>query len=350
MAMWMRAALTGLALCGGPAGAQDWFTPETCRVERAEVRAQAYPPDLEARLAAEAAKVPNGVGRLWKITSAEGAVSHLWGTYHTPHPALLDLPAAFRAVLAEARVVALEFDPTPDSRDDAREAYAVDWMWQPDWAPPQDRSEIPPEVLDWIGRRMSDIGWDAGYLPQMSDAGLLSLLLTDPCGDYLAGVLPGQDYLIAQQAALAGIEVTGLQEPEDLGRQLNDPLRAAQARAAVILYAAYLGPEGALPDARATAFALYLQGRLAELDLWAADWLAAVLGPAEAARVLRVTEDYILVERNGFFVLAARPLLDSGGAVLAVGAAHLPGELGMVEMLRDAGYRVERVLLPGEVP
>jgi uncharacterized protein YbaP (TraB family) len=348
----MAGAALALALaCGGhAAAAQDWFSPEACRVTRAEVDPAAYPPALEARLRSEAQAVPNGIGRMWRITGAGGQVSHLWGTYHTPDPLLLDLPDAFRAVLEQARVVAIEFDPVPDSREDAREAFAVGWMWMPGWEAAPDRSDIPAAQMGWIEARVADIGWDPAFLPQMTDAGLLSLLLSDPCGDFTAGVLPAQDYLIAQIGALAGAEVTGLQEPEDLGRQLNHPDRAEEARAAVIVYSAFLGPGAAAPGLRATGYALYLQGRTAEMDLWAADWLVQLLGPEAGERARRLTDDYLLVERNGFFVAAARPMLDAGGAVLAVGASHLAGEQGMVEMLRGAGYRVERVVLPGEPP
>lgn len=340
-----------VALAGpvaAPAAAQDWFTPSACRVTRAVIDPVAYPPALEARMQAEAAGVPNPVGRLWKITAPGGQVSHLWGTMHSADPLILDLPEIFVAVLEAARVVALEFDPIPDSRDEARAAMDPDWMWLPFGSGADYRDDLPPQVMGWIESRLQDIGWNPVYLPQMTDAGVLTLLLSDPCGDFLAGVLPGQDYHIAGLAYLAGAEVTGLQKPQDLGAQLIDPVRAAQARAAVVLYGSYLAPGAADPGARATSFALYREGRIAELDAWAADWLAAVLGPDEAARQSALALDYLLVERNGFFVAAARPLLEAGGAVLAVGVSHLPGEMGMVEMLRDAGYRVERVVLPGE--
>jgi uncharacterized protein len=277
-------------------------------------------------------------------------VSHLWGTYHTPDPLLLDLPQTFRSVLADARVVALEFDPIPESRDELNAAFDIATLWSP-WPTVTDpRDDISPKVLDWILQRMTDLDWDPTYLPQMTDAGLFSLLLYDPCGDYLSGVLPGQDAYIAQVAYLAGAEVTGLQKPQDLALQLTDASRAANARALIQLYGAYLGPDGADPAIRSTAYALYLQGRLGELDLWSSDLLTRVYAPDEAARIERLALDYVLVERNGFFVTAARPLLDQGGAVLAVGASHLPGDLGMVEMLRDAGYQVERVPLPDEPP
>ena len=36
------------------------------------------------------------------------------------------------------------------------------------------------------------------------------------------------------------------------------------------------------------------------------------------------------------------PLLAQGGVFVAVGALHLPGETGLVEALRGAGWRVTR--------
>lgn len=333
-----------------PAAAQDWFTAEACTLDEARINPQAYPPDLEQKYRLAAEEIPNPVGRLWRITSPGGTVSHLWGTFHTPHPLLLDLPDTFRAILGDARVVALEFDPIPDSRADLNRAFDTDLMWKPWGSTPDTRDDIRPEVRVWIQARMADIDWDPTYFPQLTDAGLFLLLLGDPCGDFLASVLPGQDTYIAQEAYLAGTEVTGLQKPEDIALQLSDPTRAANARALIQLFGSYLGPDGADPAIRSTAFALYRQGRLAELDLWASDLLKRVYPPDEAARIERLAHDYVLVERNGFFVTAARPLLDEGGAVLAVGASHLPGELGMIEMLRDAGYDVERVPLPDEPP
>ncbi|EPF95860.1 hypothetical protein L258_01834 [Brucella abortus 84-0928] len=48
----------------------------------------------------------------------------------------------------------------------------------------------------------------------------------------------------------------------------------------------------------------------------------------------------ILTDRNHLMVDRATPLLEKGGVFLAIGALHLPGKEGVVELLRQKGYRL----------
>ena len=50
--------------------------------------------------------------------------------------------------------------------------------------------------------------------------------------------------------------------------------------------------------------------------------------------------DRLLVKRNQRMVERMKPILKQGGAFVAVGAAHLPGETGLLYRLEKAGYRV----------
>ena len=53
-------------------------------------------------------------------------------------------------------------------------------------------------------------------------------------------------------------------------------------------------------------------------------------------------EKVMVTARNHGMVSNARPVLEKGNAFIAVGALHLPGEEGVVELLRKAGYAVTR--------
>lgn len=59
--------------------------------------------------------------------------------------------------------------------------------------------------------------------------------------------------------------------------------------------------------------------------------------------LMRWFEDKVMTERNHRMVERLRPRLAEGGAFVAVGALHLPGEEGILRLLERQGYRVTRL-------
>lgn len=51
----------------------------------------------------------------------------------------------------------------------------------------------------------------------------------------------------------------------------------------------------------------------------------------------------LLDERNKKWIPKLKPVLDTGNAFIAVGALHLPGKVGVLELLKKEGYKVEPV-------
>jgi uncharacterized protein len=336
-----------MAAAPSPAMAQDWFTAEACAVPKAAIDPAVLSPGELASLGRRVADVPNGQGRLWQITTPEGRVSHLWGTMHSSDRAVLDLPKPVRALIDSATILAVESDPTPDTRAAVAALNRWDGFWISGEAVSDPRTDFDPELLEWITARVESLGYDPYTMGQMTDAGLASLLLSDPCEDFSGRVIPYQDNYIVTLAHLAGVGIAGLEPPLPILNDLNRPDMAETARVMVQSYGAYLAPwEGA--SGRASYIALYLQGRIAEMMLWSDDFAAKVHGAEKAARFAAILDAYLLEGRNRRFVANARPLIDAGGAFLAVGSFHLPGEEGMISLLRAAGYRVDRVPLPGE--
>ncbi len=93
-------------------------------------------------------------------------------------------------------------------------------------------------------------------------------------------------------------------------------------------------------DVYATMLRLYRESRPAEI-LPITDAVGEMSGSERAA------EDeftrLLLVGRNATMAERAAPLLNVGGAFIAVGALHLPGKEGLIERLRAQGYRVTKV-------
>ena len=64
---------------------------------------------------------------------------------------------------------------------------------------------------------------------------------------------------------------------------------------------------------------------------------------AAMAATMDETEDALVIVRNRRMHERLLPLLESGNVFVGVGALHLSGETGLVEMLRGSGYDVTRV-------
>jgi uncharacterized protein YbaP (TraB family) len=56
--------------------------------------------------------------------------------------------------------------------------------------------------------------------------------------------------------------------------------------------------------------------------------------------------ELLLASRNRDWMPKLRPHLERGRTFVAVGAAHLPGEGGLIELLRSQGYILSRVVAP----
>jgi uncharacterized protein YbaP (TraB family) len=82
----------------------------------------------------------------------------------------------------------------------------------------------------------------------------------------------------------------------------------------------------------------YLAGRLAELNVLADEGLQG-LDPSLKSRVLQ----RLIADRNQNMAERLDPLLAQGGLFTAVGALHLPGEGGVLNLLAKRGYRITAV-------
>lgn len=344
-ALGMAALVIGAA-SAGPAAAQSWFTREACTVLKPAIDPRVIDATELAAIRAEAAAIPNGVGRFWRITSPAGSVSHLWGTLHSSHRLALALPEELTSALAAARVVALEMDTVKKSRAQV-EAWSKggDFYWSKPKAL-QFRS-IDRRVLNWINARLVSRGYGDDSMAWMKPWALAENVLGDPCNDFTEGVIPIQDGRIQTLGTIAGARIVGLEAADSFKRRLKGPGGDELALAIIESYGALLGPSN-IRAARRTVFAMYLQGRIAEMIVWDRRATAAFLGTERGRKSWAKMHGYLVDERNRGFVARARRLLDQGGAVIAVGSFHLPGEAGLVAKLRAAGYRVGRIRVKGE--
>ncbi|MEO1776521.1 MAG: TraB/GumN family protein [Pseudomonadota bacterium] len=313
------------AACGG----RDLFAPlETQDPVR-------YAAILEA-----ASTVPNGQGRLWRITGPDGGVSHLFGTYHDTEAAALMSPEA-RSAFGEAERLVLEISEAELAAMEARMASDpfMSMRSQP----------IDPALLmaglDARQRRAMEAALATRGLTVEVAAALQPWLLFAMFGvpacqiEASAQGTPVLDRQLADDAVARGVPVEGLEsftEALSVFSRFDDADTALMLRDAISVVALQ-------EDIRRTLLNLYGRGQIGVIQSFTEDLTRDLLpgDPEEAIERNEALLSELLDARNVMWMEKLPPLLAGGGAFVAVGALHLPGEVGMVALLREAGYAVE---------
>jgi uncharacterized protein YbaP (TraB family) len=326
LALW--AALWVVA----PAAAQ---VPPACAGRNIgdELRAQA-PARFEAAIA-RAAATPNAEGVLWRIERAGVAPSHLFGTLHVTDPRATDLPPPVRQALAAARVVAVELAEIGDQA--AAQQLGLQLV-QAALRPNGD--SLAFANASPLRRRLELMFAELGVPPeaarQLKPWFLATLVAFPPCefARQAARVAPLD--LVVVGALPAGARLVGLETADEQVAAIS----AIDDRIAEISLIATARHNERRTDVHTTMVEFYLQRRYVALhDVFLE---AGLLTPEESDAAIAF-EAALRGERDRRLAERALPLIEQGGALVAVGTLHLSGPDGMVERFRRAGYTVTRV-------
>lgn len=260
-------------------------------------------------------------GLLWRIDDGRGHVSHLLGTIHVSDSRVLDLPAPVRQAFEASVTFCAEI-----RLDGPNLAGLFQAMLLPAGESLRDRLDAGT----WRALvELSDgLGMPETMLARMKPWAVATLLSQPGASG------PVLDMALYQQAAASGKTLCGLETmAEQLGalESLSTAQQVAMLRSAVRQY-----PQ--------------LDRQVEQLTrAWLARDLAALerLGTAamagEDADMVRAFEREVVIRRNHRMVARMVPKLAEGAVFVAVGALHLPGEEGILNLLRRRGYRLTAV-------
>ena len=93
---------------------------------------------------------------------------------------------------------------------------------------------------------------------------------------------------------------------------------------------------------------MYRFGEIGLMMQWEHEQVKEVFGEEEGAHHLETGYGYLLDKRNKNWVNRLLPILKKQSNLIVVGASPLPGDAGLVELLRREGMTVNRVVLPEE--
>jgi hypothetical protein len=321
-----------LGLLAGPAAA---------RCEGPSFLDQLSPEELEA-LDRAAEALPFGEGLLWRASRGDARLL-LVGTLHLPDPRHEATLAALEPAVAEADLVLVE--ATRAEQD----ALGRAMMEEPDHF-----FLTGPSLIDLLGEEDWGLvaeGARARGIPPFTVArfrpaflamtlSLPACLMQDPTT--AGGLVPGLDAQVIEAAEAASVPLASLEPWDTLFDLMN---QASLEEQLDMLRGAVTDLE--LSDAVIEAsIDLYFQERVAAI-LELGPLAAATLPPDRAATALQGAaelDDWLLDRRNAAWI----PVIEDAAAgaprvVVAAGAAHLPGEGGVLRLLERAGWQVERL-------
>lgn len=292
-------------------------------------------PEAYRRIAEEAKATLNTEALLWRVERAGVAPSYLFGTIHLTDKRVTTFSPKLKAAIAEAKTVALEV------ADLSSAAMGSAMM------------EAPKLVMFTDGRRLDGMLSTEEFETVKSTLGAAGMptevaplfrpwivyMILSVSGCERKKVESGEavlDMRIAEAARSRGVPVVGL---ETVDEQLK-AMASVPDDQQVQMLKATLKFASRSDDLMETVVNLYVHRKMGAA--WPFQILLAQKAGVDPAP-LAVFQEKLVIARNKKMRDGSLPLLEKGGALVAVGALHLPGESGLVKLIRDAGYTVTPV-------
>ncbi|MDD9909499.1 MAG: TraB/GumN family protein [Ahrensia sp.] len=332
-----RAATTALLLTLLPLSALAQEI--ACKGEDLIARYATQQPDLFTTLRQQADDLPYSKGILWKIEHEGVAPSFVFGTMHISDPRLLDLPEAAKEAFARSTTVALEIAEIVDPQKMAAAASGLlRYTAYLDGTTLDDRMTSEQiELLKPVVAEKTGMTWAVarGMRPGIL-MGMVSLPMCE-----LARKRAGKPFLDMYLGQRAQAEDKGLVGLETIESQLQVLDRLPEDMLIrTIVQAAQFG--ALLDDVFETMIVQYEKGEIGLI--WSMFHMLGPNGlvPPGSAPDYGAFQRIVVDERNVTMAQESEKLIREGGAFIAVGALHLPGEKGVLNLLAQKGFRISR--------
>jgi uncharacterized protein len=322
--------LFGLALLS-PAVAKP--VPTTCGATDLMQAMAKSEPETYQKIITASRTIPNGDGMLWRVEKPGVQPSYLFGTMHSTDPRLDRQVGRIRPLIARSGSVAVEISElvTPGLKDKAAQQIAQAGVARSGNAleglsPRSNRTLVEAALLS------------RGISPERAErfeTWFLIVALSSPqCErERRALGLISVDEKIGVAGARAGKNPVGLEKLED---QIAVLRKIGGFNPSIALIETARGA-AQIANMRETMTQAYVGDRLGELT--ALSRIGEILRGQNPNDTSSFTRS-LLDDRNIVMRDQSKPLIDKGGAFIAVGALHLPGDMGLVSLYRQAGYRV----------
>lgn len=283
------------------------------------------PAGSSADLSARPASFDSGL--LWKISQPSAldiAPSHLFGTMHSEDPRVLQLPYKVQDAFDASQHFCMEvvFDVQTSL------ILAQSMVYQDGQ---ELKSVLGGMLFNKVAALMAGHGVPKPALMQMKPWAVFSTLSSPPkeTGLFL-------DAVLYEQAKQQGKSTCGLETAEEQVAVFE----SAPVEDQVILLRETVRQYAQLPQHFAQLLDRYLARDLAGLVTLSQEHIPT---DPEVQRVYQTLLQRLLDQRNTRMRDRMTAKLETGGVFIAVGALHLPGENGLLQMLHRQGFSLEAI-------
>ncbi|MEX2352557.1 MAG: TraB/GumN family protein [Gammaproteobacteria bacterium] len=261
-----------------------------------------------------------GRGLLWEVSREGLEPSYLFGTMHVDDEDILDLPDVVLSRLAESRHFVMETVP---SFDDAMK-FSMEMFFTNG-----NRLDglVPEEIFD----RTVDIL--QGYNMTRDIVTIMKPWAAYVIMSYPANTGEVLDFRLLELARRNGAEISGLESLEEQIDIFSDMSLDDQARILADVVCHYDRVEKDLKIMKS----FYLDRDLAGLYVYSQRY------SFEDNSVYDDVSGRLIYDRNRLMTERMVDIIDEGGAFIAVGAMHLPGDDGILNLLENKNYTIKHI-------
>lgn len=308
-----------------------------CQGENVLTKLQVENPSLYAQVLLEAEAIANGTVNFWKIEKEGQPVSYLFGTMHMADPRIATVSEIVKSKIRQSKQLVIEsvesLDPAVAQQEMAKLAHLT--MLSQGTL----RDLVRDDLEEKLEKSVKERGLPIGLADRLQPWLIATMVALPVCE--IERKQAGEsvlDVVLAKFAQDQDVDVVGL---ETVAEQLTAIAGLPQAYHVSALEETLEGGDLAL-DMIETLKQLYLDENMAlVLPL-----MKAVAPKSYSGAGAVQFQEALLEKRNIVMVERLLPMLDNDTNFVAVGALHLPGDLGLVTLLRNEGYTLTPVHSP----
>ncbi|MEM7216356.1 MAG: TraB/GumN family protein [Pseudomonadota bacterium] len=283
---------------------------------------------------AEAAETENAEAIFWKVEKEGLQTSWLYGTMHLADPDISSIPEDAQRAILESETLVIE---SVDALDAAAAAKAMAGLTHLTFLKDGTlRDLVADELEDELEAAVTVRGVPMQLADRMQPW-LVATTISLPVCEIIRKQ-QGAKVLDAELAHFAKENGKAIEGLETVSEQLT-AISSLPTEYHVSALEETLASGSKALDMIETMKVLYLEGKMGLVF----PIMKAVMPDTGSGQGVAQFQEALIDKRNYTMAERVEPVLQAGPAFVAVGALHLPGELGLVNLLRQSGYTVTAV-------